>query len=167
MFLSWFGPSEAVEQSFDEARQIQEQFGSPEVPLPDVEENAWEAFGFGKYLLLVTAAAGVALGAMTLTRVSPVSPITAGAVVAGLGIASTAFVLYRVVDPVADSAREAGLFLGLIAASGIALGGWFALRDAEASPQRRSRNGPRPIEGDDRRGRARPGRPSRSRSSSG
>jgi hypothetical protein len=165
MFLPWFGPSGALEQSFDEARQIQEQFGGPEVPIPDVEENAWQAFGLADYLLALTALGGVALGAARLSRSSPVSPMTAGAVVTGLGIASAAYVLYRVVDPVADSAREVGLFLGLLAAGGVALGGWLALRDAEASrPRRRPR--PPVSPGADRRGRGRPGRPSRSRSSS-
>jgi hypothetical protein len=167
MFLPWFGPSGALERSFEEARQIQEQFGGPEVPIPDVEENAWEAFGLADYLLLLTALGGVALAVMWLFRAPPVSPLAAGALVTGLGIASTAYVLYRVVNPVADSARETGLFLGLGAAAGVALGGWLALRDAEASRDRRRRARAPLSPRSDRRDRGRPGRPSRSRSSSG
>jgi hypothetical protein len=139
MFLPWFGPSEALERSFDEAQRIQEQFGGPEVPIPDVEENAWEAFAVVKFVLLLTALAGVALGAMQLAQWWPISPLSASAFITGLGIVSTALVLYRVVNPVADSAREAGVFLGLLAAAGVALGGWLALRDAEASRPRRPR----------------------------
>jgi hypothetical protein len=141
MFLPWFGPSEALERSFDEAQRIQEQFGGPEVPIPDVEENAWEAFAVVKFVLLLAALAGLALGAMQVSGWWPVSPLGASAVVTGLGIASTALALYRVVNPVADSAREAGVFFGLLAAAGVALGGWLALRDAEASRPRRRRPG--------------------------
>jgi hypothetical protein len=163
MFLPWFGPSGALERSFEEARQIQEQFGGPEVPIPDVEENAWEAFGFVKYILLLTGLGGIALAPIVLLRRPPIPPFAASAIVTVLGILSTALVLYRVVDPVDDSAREIGLFLGLIAAGGVALGGWLVLRDAEASRPRRPRLSAQP----NRRGPGRPERPSRSRSSSG
>jgi hypothetical protein len=161
MFLSWFGPSGALERSFDEAPQIQEQFGGPAVPIPDVEQNAWEAFELADYLLLLAALGGAALAGTRLLGSAPVSPLAASGIVTGLGIASTAYVLYRVVDPVGDSAREAGLFLGLLAAGGVALGGWLALRDAEASRDRRPRQRPRASPEADRRARGRPERPSR------
>jgi hypothetical protein len=161
MFLPWFGASEALEQSFDEARQIQEQFGGPVVPIPDVEQNAWEAFGFIKYVLVLTAAGGIALAVLRLPARPPVSPLSAGAVVTGLGIASVALILYRVIDPVDDSAREVGLFLGLLAACGVAIGAWSALRDAELARG----GGLSPAAGP--RARERRARPSRSRSSSG
>jgi hypothetical protein len=138
MFLPWFGPSGALERSFEEARQIQEQFGGPEVPIPDVEENAWEAFGFVDYILALTAAAGIGLALLSLSARPAIPPFASSAIVTMLGILSTALVLYRVVDPVDDSAREIGLFLGLVAAGGVALGGWIALRDAEASRPGRS-----------------------------
>jgi hypothetical protein len=161
MFLPWFGPSEALERSFDEARRIQEQFGGPEVPIPDVEQNAWEAFGVVKYILVLTALAGVGLAALRLVARPPVSALAASTVAFGLGVLSTALVLYRVVDPIEDSAREAGLFLGLLAAGGIALGGWLTLRDAEASRGPGPPRGPRISPEADRRGPGPPVTPSR------
>jgi hypothetical protein len=161
MFLPWFGPSEALERSFDEARRIQEQFGGPEVPIPDVEQNAWEAFGVVEYLLVLTALAGIGLAAMRLFARPPVSALAASTVAFGLGVLSTAIVLYRVVDPIDDSGREAGLFLGLLAAGGIALGGWLTLRDAEASRGPGAPRRPRISPEADRRGPGRPETPSR------
>jgi hypothetical protein len=131
MFLPWFGPSEALERSFDEARQITEQFGGPPVVMPDVDQNAWEAFGLVDFVLAAAAVSGIALTAARLMAAPPVSRLRASALATAVGIVATALVLYRVVDPVEDSGREPGLFLGLVASAGVAYGGWLALRDEE------------------------------------
>ena len=43
------------------------------------------------------------------------------------------FVVYRVIEPVDDATRKYGLFLGLIAVAGIALGGWVAMQEEGTS----------------------------------
>lgn len=147
--LDWFGAAETVERGFAEAREIQEQFGGPEVPIPDVSENAWEAFGIVVRLILI--AAGLAGVALTLVRMSgdpPVSRFAAAAVTTGLGTLATAVVLYHLVNPPDDASREIGVFAGLLAAGGVAVGGWIALEDEErrvssSAPRGRGRSATR------------------------
>jgi hypothetical protein len=164
MFLPWFGPSEALEGSFEEAREIREQFGGPPVVMPDVDQSAWEAFEVVKFVLVAAALSGVGVAATRAMAAPPISPLAASAVATGIGILATALVLYRVVNPVADSGREVGLFLGLLASAGVAYGGWLALREEEGG---RAGRGPGLNRSAARRSRARSARRARSRSSSG
>jgi hypothetical protein len=163
MFLPWFGPSEALERSFDEARQITEQFGGPPVVMPDVDQSAWEAFGVVDLALAAAALSGLGLTAVRLMAAPPVSPLRASALATAVGIVATALVLYRVVDPVQGSGREPGLFLGLLASAGVAYGGWLALRDEERQVAGRPSELNRSTA---RRSRGRFARRARSRSSS-
>ncbi len=129
--LDWFGPGETVARGFEEAREIQEQFGGPEVMIPDVSENAWDALGLVKLVLVAAGLCGIAL---TLVRVSsdpPVSRLATAAVATGAGTLATAIVLYHLVNPPGDASREIGVFAGLVAAGGVAVGGWIALEDEE------------------------------------
>jgi len=105
----------------------------------DTTLNAWQAFGFIDLILLLTAlaAAGVAvLGAVERGARAPVAPEL---VVLALGALSTLLLLYRILDPVLGAGRKAGLFLGFLAAAGVAVGGWIALQESVAAgrPQRR------------------------------
>jgi type II secretory pathway component PulM len=164
--LPWFGASEVVERGFDEAREIQQQFGGPEVVIPDVSDNAWQAFGIADVLLALAAAIGVGLALAALAQRPPVSRLAAAGAITGLGVLATAVVLYHLVNPPGDQSREVGAFAGLAASGALALGGWMALNDAESVARRRSapRAGVSPP--DAPRGRARSATRRRSPSSS-
>jgi hypothetical protein len=110
MFLPWFG-------------------------IPFATFNAWESFDFLDLVLLVTILVAIGLAVATAVAQTVAVPVVASAITAGLGIISTVLILYRVIDPVgaADVSREYGLFLGLIAAAGIAYGGWRAMEEEESS----------------------------------
>ena len=157
--LDWFGPGETVARGFEEAREIQEQFGGPEVIIPDVSENAWDALGLIKLVLLAAGLCGVALSLVRMSADPPVSRLAAAAVATGTGTLATAIVLYHLVNPPGDASREIGVFVGLVAAGGVAVGGWIALEDEEA---RGSSSSPPSA----RRARGRSARRTRSRSSS-
>jgi hypothetical protein len=138
--LTWFGASEAVARGFEEGREIQQQFGGPEVVIPDVSDNGWDGPGdIDLYLVdvpiaLVLLAAGLCGVALTLVRMSPRPPVSrfgAAGVTTALGTLATAVVLYYLVNPPHDGSREIGVFVGLIAAGGVAVGGWIALEDEE------------------------------------
>jgi len=130
--LDWFGAGETVERGFAEAREIQEQFGGPEVPIPDISENAWQAFGIVVRLVLVLAGlAGIALTLVRALPRPPVSRFAAAGLTTALGTAAAALVLYHLVNPPGDASREIGVFAGLLAAGGVAVGGWIALEDEE------------------------------------
>jgi hypothetical protein len=129
MFLPWFG--------FDlggAASDIAENLGvNVEVDVPDANFNAWESFDFIDLVLFLTALVAVGLAVATAMSATPNLPVAASAITAGLGILATALVIYRVIDPVGDADRKVGLFLGLIAAAGVAVGGWMAMQEEGTS----------------------------------
>jgi hypothetical protein len=136
--LDWFGPGETVARGFEEAREIQEQFGGPEVVIPDVSENAWDALGLVKLVLLAAGLCGIALTLVRMSSDPPVSRLATAAVATGAGTLATAIVLYHLVNPPGDASREIGVFAGLVAAGGVAVGGWIALEDEETRIRRPS-----------------------------
>ena len=82
--------------------------------------------------MTVIVAVGLAVAASDGPDVA--LPVAASAITAGLGILSTVLVAYRLLDPpVRTSSRKFGVFLGLIAAAGIAYGGWLAMQEEGTS----------------------------------
>ena len=73
------------------------------------------------------------------------SPVAISAITAGLGILSVVLILFRIISPPdfgvgdfgdiagVDVGRKIGVFLGLIAAGGIAYGGWTAMQEEGTS----------------------------------
>lgn len=105
----------------------------------DTTYNAWQAFGFIDLILLLTAIAAIGAAVIGATSAGGRAPIAPEVVVFGLGVLSSLLVFLRILNPVLDAGRKLGLFLGFLAAVGIAVGGWLALQEnaAAARPQRR------------------------------
>jgi uncharacterized membrane protein YhaH (DUF805 family) len=104
--------------------------------------SAWDALDYIPIFLVITIIAALAVVALRLTDADYEPPVSANAVVSALGIVSTLLVLYRVViTPDAgsypgisvDVSPAFGIFLGLIAAAGIAYGGYRAMQEEGAS----------------------------------
>lgn len=104
--------------------------------------NAWQAFGFIDIVLLLAALAGIALAAIAATQSKVDLPVAMSAIAAGLGILAVVLILFRIISPpdfgtggVVDLnvGRSIGVFLGLIAAAGIAYGGWQAMQEEGTS----------------------------------
>lgn len=91
--------------------------------------SAWEAFSVADVLLAVAALAGIALALLGATQRKTDLPISGAALSALAGIVATTLVAYRVLDPVDGLDRELGLFVGLLAAIGVAAGAWSAMGD--------------------------------------
>jgi len=123
MFLAWFSVP-GIEQA--------EELG---INTSGADFNAFDAFDFIKIVMLLTIIAAIALAAISATATKVNLPVALSAIVAGLGILTTLLVLYRVIDPVGGLDRSYGLFLGLLAAAGIAYGGWTAMQDEGTSFQ--------------------------------
>jgi hypothetical protein len=121
MFLPWFGVDLG-------GGEIAEDLGIA-VPETSVDFNAWEAFDFIDLVLLVTIVVAVGLAVATMASRTVALPVAASALTAGLGILSTLLILYRIIDPPSELGREFWVFLGLIAAAGIAYGGWHAMQE--------------------------------------
>lgn len=106
-------------------------------------ENAWGSFGFIDLILLITLLAAVGYVVISANSQSVNTPVAVSAIVAGLGILSVVLILFRIVSPPdlsfggipvgdqegIDKTRGLGAFLGLIAAAGIAAGGWLAMHE--------------------------------------
>jgi len=97
-------------------------------------DNAWESLHFISPLLAIAIAAALGAAFMKASDRS-VGDIPSASVVFVLGCLSTLLILFRLIDPVslsgaegfqANGSVEAGLFLGLLAAAGIAVGGYLA-----------------------------------------
>ena len=127
MFLPWFGLDAEVPAGAEEAAEA---IG---VTIPDTSFNAWESFDFIDLVLLVTIVVAVGMAIATMAAQTTALPVAASGLTAGLGILSTLLVLYRVIDPPEGLGREFWAFIGLIAAGGIAYGGWYAMQEEGTS----------------------------------
>lgn len=96
--------------------------------------NGWQALASLRWLLLVTIAVALWLVFAQTSRRAPAVPVTLSVIVAVLGILSTLALVYRVlIDPPAH--RQAGAYLGLLAALGIAVAGWLSMRQEGIASQ--------------------------------
>jgi hypothetical protein len=90
--------------------------------------TGWEGLISLRWLLVVTIAAALALVAAQVTRRSPAIPVTLSLVVAVLGLITVLALIYRVlINPPAH--EQAGAYLGLLSAIGLAYGGYLSLRE--------------------------------------
>ena len=108
MFIGWFGP----ERGF-------------------FSLNAWGSFAFIDILLLLACIVAVALPALRATGAMPGGlPMAPGQLAAIAGAIAFVLVLFRLLVPPdfgpVELDREIGIYLGLLAAAGIAVGGYLA-----------------------------------------
>jgi hypothetical protein len=129
MFFTWFGVEVSGAGAFS---------GS----VPGAGGSAWDALEFIPVILVVAIAAAIGAAVLRLTDSTYEPPISMNAVVAVLGGLSVLLILFRIVDPPSfgsfggvsvEGTVEIGIFLGLIAAAGIAYGGYLAMKEEGAS----------------------------------
>jgi hypothetical protein len=105
--------------------------------------NAWGSYGFIDIVLFVTVAAAIGLALISASQTEVGLPVAASAVVAGLGILSVVLIIISILSPPdfgldlsgtgVDETRKIGVWLGLIAAIGVAYGGWRAMQEEGTS----------------------------------
>jgi hypothetical protein len=109
--------------------------------------NAFESYSFIDIILFITAVVAVALPLMSASQADIGLPVALSAVVAGLGILCVILIIIRIISPPdleaggihvsdvpgADVTRKIGVWLGLIAAAGVAYGGWQAMQEEGTS----------------------------------
>jgi hypothetical protein len=133
MFFDWFGTQD-----------------SGALRLFSVGRSAWEALDYIPIVLVVAIVVALGVVALRLFDTTYEPPFRANAVVGVLGAISALLILFRIVDPPNfGSFREAfgpvtiegtaqfPIFLALVAALGIALGGYLATRERSAEDPRR------------------------------
>jgi len=100
--------------------------------------SAWDALDYIPIVLVLTIAAAIGVAVLRLSDSPYEPPIPANTIVAVLGAISVLLILFRIIDPPSfgsfggvsvDATLKVGIFLGLIAAGGIAYGGYSAMRE--------------------------------------
>jgi hypothetical protein len=129
MFFDWFG----VEISGENGTVS---FGSGS------GGSAWDALDFIPIVLLITIVIALVNVGLRLSESDYEPPVSMNVVVTVLGGLSSLLVLYRIIFPPsfgsfggvsADATLEFGIFLGLVAAIGIAFGGYRAMQEEGSS----------------------------------
>jgi len=105
------------------------------------DANAWESFSFIDVLLLLVVIIVVGLVLARAADAMPDLPQPAGLIIEVAGGLALLLILFRLIfTPDVDAAvdvdlgRQIGIFLGLVAAGGIAYGGWRTMNEV-ASPR--------------------------------
>lgn len=136
MFFGWYGAPDVVDEAVEQAQQAAEALGvdAPAVEEADTSINAWESFDFTDLICLLAVLVSVGLAAMTLAGASASLPVAGSALTCGVGALAFLSVLYRTIDPPAEGLeREIGLYLGLLATAGIAVGGYLGMQEEGTS----------------------------------
>lgn len=123
MFFPWYG----IKTKFEGLGDIEA-----------VNGNAWEFFSFIDILLFLVVVVAVGMAVARAAGAMPANlPAPPGTIVAAAGALAVLLILFRLVsvpDPAitgdaVDLSRKIGIFLGLIAAAGIAFGGYTAMNE--------------------------------------
>lgn len=120
MFVPWYGASASV-AGFSASANA----------------SAWQAFSFVDILLLLVVLVTIGLVVARATGNMPPLPQPPGLIIAVAGVLAVVLILFRLlvvpdggVSGVnVDISRKIGIFLGLIAAAGVAFGGWTAMNE--------------------------------------
>jgi cytochrome bd-type quinol oxidase subunit 2 len=110
--------------------------------------SGWQALTDLRWLLLVAILAAVGLVVTQASRRAPAVPVTMSLIVMLLGIVIVVALIYRVlISP--PPHQQAGAYLGLLSALGIAVGGYLSLRQEGVARQDERRDIPivRPARG--------------------
>jgi hypothetical protein len=102
--------------------------------------SAWDALDVIPIFLMLAIVAAIGVAIVRLTDADLEPPISLNAIVAALGALAVLLILYRIVDPPGgggssfegvevDTTLKLGIFLALVAAAGIAYGGYSAMRE--------------------------------------
>lgn len=125
MFFNWFGAEVSGVNGF--SGSVSGEAG-----------NAWDTLDFIPIVLLITVIAALVMVGLRLADSVYEPPVPMSTLVTVLGVISVLLILFRIVDPPTfasfggvsvDATLSVGIFLGLIAAGGIAYGGYSTMRE--------------------------------------
>ena len=100
--------------------------------------SAWDALDVIPIFLMLAIVVALGVAVIRLTDADLEPPVSLNAIVAALGGLAVLLILYRIISPPdfgsfggisVDATLKFGIFLGLIAAAGIAYGGYAAMRE--------------------------------------
>jgi hypothetical protein len=126
MFLDWFGAKVSGVPGFSGSLESGAGGGS-----------AWDTLEVIPIFLMLAIVLAIGVAVIRLTDADLELSISLNAIVAAAGALAVLLILYRIVDPpgfglpgvAVDTTLRLGIFLGLVAAAGIAYGGYSAMRE--------------------------------------
>jgi hypothetical protein len=99
------------------------------------DASGWQALAAVDIALALVASFGVSLLLITASQRVPAVAIALSAIVTLVGLIGLVLVLIRLADlPEGFDGRELGVWLGLVATTGIVAGGALSMRDERLSP---------------------------------
>jgi len=125
MFFNWFGVEVSGVGGFS---------GS----VPGAGGSAWDALEFIPIVLVIAIIAALVMVGLRLADSAAEPPVPMSTIVTVLGVISALLILFRIIDPPSfgsfggvsvDATLSIGIFLGLIAAGGIAFGGYSTMKE--------------------------------------
>ncbi len=155
MFLDWF------------VVRIPESLGVNFV-VDGTGQSAWGALDYIPIVLTITIVTALVVAVLRLIGVTGELSVAANRGIAALGTVSVLLIVFRIIDPpsfgsfegifgrtaAAERTVEFGIFVGLLAAAGIAIGGYLAMKDEGSSSSVAA-----PVEADVKRERVRGSKP--------
>lgn len=152
MFFSWYGLDSITSSGFGFEQEVTgdqlDDLAGVAGESADTSANAWQAFSFIDLLLFVCIVGIIAMVIAQFAGASINMPVSPGTIIAGLGILAFLLILFRLiftpepdagdfavagVDVDVDVSRKIGLFLGLLASIGMAIGGWLTMQEEGSS----------------------------------
>jgi hypothetical protein len=151
MFFSWYGIESITSSGFGFEQEISgdqlDQFAGLAGESADTSANAWQAFSFIDLILFVCIVGIVAMVIAQMAGAAVSMPVSPGQIMVGLGVLAFLLILFRLiftpdpggdfeaagVDVDVDVSRKIGLFLGLLASIGMAIGGWLSMQEEGSS----------------------------------
>jgi hypothetical protein len=102
------------------------------------DATAWQAFSVIDLVMAAAAVAGLSVGIVVVGRLSVSYPSAGSSVTALLGVIAFACIVFRLIDPPGggDVSREVGAWLGLVAAAGVAWGGYLGMQEIRPRRER-------------------------------
>lgn len=127
MFFDWFGAKVAGISGFSGSIEGGGGGGG----------SAWDTLDVIPVFLMLAIVLALGVALVRLTDADLELPVSLNAIVAAAGALAVLLILYRIIDPpgfgiaglTVDTTLRIGVFLGLIAAAGIAYGGYSAMRE--------------------------------------
>lgn len=100
----------------------------------DGRVTAWDGLDNGRYLLIATAVVGIFLFLIQAAEDTQQLSFPPGWLAAAVGFACTVYAAYRLASPPSDNLDpDLGLYLGLVSALGVTVGGLLSAREAAPS----------------------------------
>ena len=132
MFFDWFADGGQAAEDAQRAREVAQELGldaRDEGTFAAVD--GWSGLGWLQVVFVIAAiSSAIVFAVVTFTEAAVSPPVALSAIVTAVGLVKFLALFYSVINPPgAETDREIGLFLGLLATAGIVGGGYLGMQE--------------------------------------